>query len=157
MKLDKFDEKVCIERVYIHLDNVEEELAKNPSWLSYYSRQTALWQCQADDYKMRMKTRRGELAKELKESNPKITAVAIEAELDTDSEFLKLHKEYLKIKEQADLYTFTHTDLEKKQFSLQSINSRNKREESFSKSISYQTDDDESFDDKMARILDAQR
>ena len=149
MKPEKFDYERLVERIFVNRANIEEELAKNPSWMAYYSAQAATWQQIVDIKKAQIKDRKGEISKELRQDNAKVAAHIIEAEQDTDETIRKLVSELGEAQKQATLFTDAHYNLDKKQFSLQSLNKRNDREEVLSRAQSYQG--------KMQEILDAQR
>lgn len=146
MKPEYFNDEKAAERIYLTASNVEEELAKNPSWMNYYSSQAAKWQAIADLKKIEAKERRGVLAKELRASGVKVTGAILEAEQDADPEYVNLMKTHIKAKEQAEEFTGAHYALDKKQFSLQALNKRNDRDEVLQRAQSYQGKKDELVD-----------
>ena len=157
MKPEKFDHEKYVERLYLHSSRVEEELCKNPSWMGYYGSQAAMWQKLTDMKKAEVKALRGDLAKQLKRDNPKMAVGTIEAEVDSHKEYLSAHNRFLDYKEQADLFTQAHYALDKKQFSLQSLNKRNNREEEVTKARTFNDLSDEEKLDRKQRLIDAQR
>lgn len=142
MKPELFNYDKFVERIYLHPSNVEEELAKNPSWLAYYGSQAAAWESIEDLKKVERDTRGSQVMVELKDSGTKATDAYTTAKKQTDQEFLKLAKELRIAREQVSLYKNAVSALEKKQFSLMAINSRNKSEEHYSGHSSFQSTGD---------------
>jgi hypothetical protein len=138
MKPEHYNDEKAAERVFLNPLRVEEELAKNPSWMLYYGAQAAKWQAIADVKRIEAKERRGLLASELEAAGKKTTGVTLEAAQDSDPHYVKLMKHHAQAEEQAREFSNAYNALDKKQFALQAINRRNDRDGALSKPSSFQ-------------------
>lgn len=155
--LELYNEEKAADRVYLNTSQLEVELAKNPSWMLFYSTRGADWMKEADISKIEAKNRRGQVEDELKKSGAKVTGASLEAAQDRDPKYLALMHRHYEAKSEANKYYGALTALDKKQFSMQQLLKSNKTEENATKSISYISDNEETFAEKMQRVMDAQR
>lgn len=107
---------------------LEEELCNNPSKLGYYISQAALWNVQVDRCKQQRDTRASQVWADMKNSGEKTTDKFIEASIKLDKEYQDICRTLHLAREQHLLYEGAVTTLEKKQYSLGSLNAMNRSE-----------------------------
>jgi hypothetical protein len=105
------------------------ELLNNPALLAYYTAQSAYWCRVTDTLKAAYKAQRASIVLAAKAKDSKTPAVTLEALQDADEEVQHLHNRYLIAKEQYDLFSGAVDTLSQKQYSLGSLNSRERREQ----------------------------
>lgn len=120
---EKFEKDIRINRAHL-----EDELCDNPSFLAYYIQQAVQWTEQYDIIKTLIKNRASELYIQIKESGERSTEGLIDAKIQVDERWQELNKRLIKTKTQMALYQGAVTALEKKQFSLGSLNAMNRME-----------------------------
>jgi hypothetical protein len=154
----KFDHEKFVKDLQIERSNLEAELASNPSNLGYYAEQAARWKAAADHFKLLRDNAAAQVCIELKDNGGKATADYIKAKQQLNPDFQK-HSESLRLaREQEALYEGAVTALDKKQFSLGSLNSRRNTEFDASSHHGYVVPpmSREEKEARRQRVLDAQ-
>jgi hypothetical protein len=131
--MNNFESTKFHQDVKINRTNLEQELCINPALLAYYIEQAALWSGETDRLKILRDLRGAEIYVDLKNSG-KATDGFITATQKLDENYKEYEKLLRLAREQLALYEGAVTALEKKQFSLGSLNSRDKFEEGASTS-----------------------
>lgn len=120
---EQFHKDVQISRAHL-----EDEFCDNPSLLAYYGEQVALWTQVYDTYKLLVKNKHSELTVQMKDDGVKGTVDYVRAKVESHSDYITLNKKLIEAKAQSALYENAVNALEKKQFSLGSLNAMNRTE-----------------------------
>jgi predicted nucleic acid-binding Zn-ribbon protein len=133
-----FDAKKAFADVKVDMNNLEEELAKNPSRIAFHSHQYARWEGLADHKKLQREARSAQNYNQLVKDNGKApTAVALDAFNNADEEYTKYAKALAVAREQAESYKGILSALDKKQSSITHLNNRYLKESGLG-GVSYQ-------------------
>lgn len=136
--------------------DLERELATNPSNLAYYSAQAAYWQRESDRLKALKDVLWSQAFKDAQGDGGKSPPVEMrKAIAETNQEFQNTNDLWLEAKEQHKLYEHAVDIMSQKQFSLGSLNSREKREIDISTGVSSGRRTSEDKAATRASIMDA--
>lgn len=124
-----FDSEQFAKDIQINRTDLDNELCTNPANLGYYIEQAALWSAQADLAKTLRDNRAAEIYLDQKDSGAKVTDGYINATQQLDETYKKYVVALRNAREQLALFEGAVTTLEKKQFSLGSLNANNRSEQ----------------------------
>jgi hypothetical protein len=137
--------------------SLETELSNNPSKLAYYNAQAAYWGKEADRLKALKDVQWSQAFIEAKGDGLKPPPVELrKAIAETNPAFIATTQNYLDAKEQHKLFEQAVETLSQKQFSLGSLNSRERREMDIGSPTSPTRSSPEERTERRARVLDAQ-
>lgn len=127
MTREKFDTEKFYKDSRISTD-LQEELSQNPANLAYYASQAAHWMREAADKKTLRENCGSQIYLDLKNGPNKVTEGFIEATQKLNENWKQFNQEYIEANEQVELYKAAVDTLDKKQFSLGSLNAMNRSE-----------------------------
>ena len=151
-----FNHDKYLKDVTINRNDLETELCTNPANLAYYIAQAAYWSGVVDTAKLLRDNRAASIYVDLKDSGSKVTDGYISAKQQLDDDYQKYARQLKVAREQLALYEGAVTALEKKQFSLGSLNAMNRVEFDATTSVIPTRSTPQVRADRRQAILDAQ-
>jgi hypothetical protein len=123
MSAQPFESREAFKDQQINRNDLESELAINPSNIGYYGNQAALWNAEAERQKFLRDVRGSQILLRLKEElGSKATDKFVEAHQKTDAEYQQAYADYYYAKQQNEAYEKALIALRAKQSSLGSLN-----------------------------------